>query len=107
MNILEFRKAVKDLEHLCRAKIDAADAFKDSCKATAKQHGVEAAELASYVQARVNDKVYEYDKRRRQMELILDSASSFDAASAVTTINMANIKGVTASEAVGKEVRKS
>lgn len=72
MQLDRVRKALPELEQACRMAMDVSEAFRDACKATAKNAGVEPAVLTAYVKARVQDKLAEHEKKAEQMTLLLE-----------------------------------
>jgi len=64
------KEATKNLEDLCTMKIAAANAFSDAVKAVAQKTKMDKTVLASYITARVNDKLEDFNKKQEQMELL-------------------------------------
>jgi hypothetical protein len=79
MNLTMIRSAIPDLETQCQRAIDAAESFRDACKAVAKRHDIDPPVLAVYVRALVRDKLAEYERRHGQMEMLLEVSTSFAA----------------------------
>lgn len=70
IELAKVREGMNNLETLCHAKIAAADAFKDACKAVGEKSRVDASVIATYVTAIVRDKLEENRAKAEQLELL-------------------------------------
>lgn len=70
IELAKVRAGMNNLEALCHAKIAAADAFKDACKAVSDLSRVDASVISTYVTAVVRDKLDEQRNKAEQLDLL-------------------------------------
>lgn len=69
------RTALRQLESLCKKKIDAAEDFKEACKAVGQRARIDGGVIATYVNARVKEDMEKTRGKAEQLELLFSELS--------------------------------